>query len=213
MKRIGLVIIHTRGQPLTCEEYPCVHLAHGDATETPPRMRGEQVRQLARDFSRGSPPHMRGTQYIVDPYTVDERITPAYAGNTPTTISRGPSSQDHPRICRGAQSSPAQKFSGEGSPPHTRGALLGVLLFMPILKIIPAYAGNTARPAGESGEVGSPPRMLGTLERVPRLPYTRRIIPTYAGSTLCRWWPTCSTRGHPLVCGEHSVLSSVVVRW
>lgn len=88
---------------------------------------------------------MRGTQYIVDLYTVDERITPAYAGNTPTTISRGPSSRDHPRICRGAQSSPAQKFSGEGSPPHTRGALLDVLLFPPILKIIPAYAGNTAR--------------------------------------------------------------------
>ena len=94
-------------------------------------------------FSKqGSPPLTRGTDlynFLIYPSI---RITPAYAGNSPSVASIGIAATDHPRL-RGEQScqSPLPKRYG-GSPPLTRGTDLKSLDIGQAVRITPAYAGN-----------------------------------------------------------------------
>ena len=96
--------------------------------------------------------------------------------------------------------------------------------------IIPAYAGNTGaqhlsfpfdrdhpRVCGEhftirfvtTAVTGSSPRMRGTHHGVAVRGAELGIIPAYAGNTPCAIFPTCATKDHPRVCGEHLDLSTV----
>ena len=96
--------------------------------------------------------------------------------------------------------------------------------------IIPAYAGNTSfrlaawtsprdhpRVCGEHPnrrpimrrKTGSSPRMRGTHHGVAVRGAELGIIPAYAGNTPCAIFPTCATKDHPRVCGEHLDLSTV----
>ena len=94
-----------------------------------------------------------------------------------------------------------------------------------LIKIIPAYAGNTTaavkpdtcnrdhpRVCGEHSVVyarvavvwGSSPRMRGTLHVGDAIPDLDGIIPAYAGNTSLAqsYWRV--RRDHPRVCGEHA---------
>ena len=102
-----------------------------------------------------------------------------------------------------------------------------------LIKIIPAYAGNTTaavkpdtcnrdhpRVCGEHSVVyarvavvwGSSPRMRGTLHVGDAIPDLDGIIPAYAGNT--HVGPSKRRRhgDHPRVCGEHTRRSSGVFR-
>ncbi len=103
---------HTRGTPLILEPFQkAMRITPAYAGNTPgeaepgkcpkdhPRIRGEHVRISARSaLSPGSPPHTRGTLQLKHHCVAHNRITPAYAGNTVSTIPVVPLSSDHPRI-------------------------------------------------------------------------------------------------------------------
>ena len=105
-----------------------------------------------------------------------------------------------------------------------RGTLDEISEHVHVHRIIPAYAGNTygglqyahdlrdhPRVCGEHVRVedtwcfrtGSSPRMRGTRHCRPLRRRGTRIIPAYAGNTSTCSTPTCLTRDHPRVCGEH----------
>ena len=70
-------------------------------------------------------------------------IIPAYAGSTgeePLVLSV---SQDHPRVRGEHTSYSAFPFPFGGSSPRTRGALGAAEVALPVVGIIPAYAGST----------------------------------------------------------------------
>ena len=170
-----------------------------------PRIRGEH-KPVAFFFATklGSPPHTRGTRLLIQNLRVHCRITPAYAGNTPELKSKPSSEGDHPRI-RGEHFWPQRQTRfHSGSPPHTRGTLIGNIPNRVGGRITPAYAGNTyslscyrhlsqdhPRIRGEHFflssrlllQSGSPPHTRGTL-LCQYLKYTlNRITPAYAGNT------------------------------
>ena len=170
-----------------------------------PHIRGEHL--LSCHFCKsllGSPPHTRGTQHQFITPSLSAGITPAYAGNTPCDDILNLIIWDHPRI-RGEHF--FTDFSDDlvsGSPPHTRGTPISSTSFLVILRITPAYAGNTCgcasiqakqrdhpRIRGEHSFLllncfvlpGSPPHTRGTLSGLYIMLLTARITPAYAGNT------------------------------
>ena len=64
-----------------------------------PRIRGEYKAVTAYTIlCEGSPPHTRGILYDKELVETFDRITPAYAGNTPTAETIFKFTWDHPRI-------------------------------------------------------------------------------------------------------------------
>ena len=116
---------------------------HGDGRDHP-RIRGEyKVRNPCRFCYVGSPPHTRGIPSNTPKGYESGGITPAYAGNTDSSLFSLYLVWDHPRI-RGEYRSRIPKISDtEGSPPHTRGIPRIARRDRDILGITPAYAGNT----------------------------------------------------------------------
>ena len=211
-----------------------------------PRIRGEHVfLSSLGGLSPGSSPHTRGARVEVGVLRVAGGIIPAYAGSTPW-FGRGsimatwiipayagstPSPEgsirrrtDHPRI-RGEHlttATAAEKTSG--SSPHTRGARGELEDLGAAVRIIPAYAGSTARIGGRSWRSPDHPRIRGehnlgeecSREGTGSSPHTRGapgvddvglqgrgIIPAYAGSTSRRRPPGRPPADHPRIRGEH----------
>ena len=91
---------------------------------------------------------MRGIRSAIDEIIVFVRIIPAHAGNTQASIrSVLPVSfcflKDHPRSCGEYYSQQLYKVFYLGSSPLMRGILKLFVLFVFIIRIIPAHAGNT----------------------------------------------------------------------
>ena len=65
-----------------------------------PRVCGEKtISRAIRDADWGSPPRMRGKEYVYKDAGALSRITPAYAGKSFSGQVRGVPEQDHPRVC------------------------------------------------------------------------------------------------------------------
>ena len=113
-----------------------------------------------------------------------------------------------------------------GSSPHTRGTLSVSMRSPVVLRIIPAYAGNTSRPArvlagpadhprirGEhpftrrtpDPVIGSSPHTRGTRRPLLRARRVQRIIPAYAGNTSSPRTPAFTIQDHPRIRGEHVI--------
>ena len=108
-----------------------------------PRIRGEYAemwREKAR--KRGSPPHTRGISEVICASPLYPGLTPAYAGNMTTTIVRSMLRQAHPRIRGEYLANACYVCMMQGSPPHTRGILVRVLIGAHLVGLTPAYAGN-----------------------------------------------------------------------
>ena len=96
------------------------------------------------------------------------------------------------------------------------------------MRIIPAYAGSTAKPKEVAGQppdhprvcgehpvmhtavrknAGSSPRMRGAPVAQEGMPLRVGIIPAYAGSTHRQAFEGLSAEDHPRVCGEHPVVA------
>ena len=131
-------------------------------------------------------------------------IIPAYAGSTKSAVGFELVHEDHPRVCGEHSWQIAWILAPVGSSPRMRGAPPATSLETSSPRIIPAYAGSTARsfltvpPARDHPRVcgehvnqtsllnrieGSSPRMRGA-QRYDSTSFERkRIIPAYAGST------------------------------
>ncbi len=135
------------------------------------------------------------------------RITPAYAGSTPSTATMHP--------------------EWTGSPPRTRGGapLIERVIAAP-WGITPAYAGSTlfdTKPFAGNGDhprvrgehadlvhrlpirLGSPPRTRGARRTTSPRPASMGITPAYAGSTPPPPTAGAPTWDHPRVRGEHII--------
>ena len=109
-----------------------------------PRLRGEyQVESDDRRTIQGSPPLTRGILSITMVPSACPRITPAYAGNTVCIDCIFRSIEDHPRLRGEYRISSHFVPSVLGSPPLTRGIRVDSTIRKPLLRITPAYAGNT----------------------------------------------------------------------
>ena len=110
-----------------------------------PRLRGEYPDTRKKcSFSPGSPPLTRGIQMQRKSNINAGGITPAYAGNTSCCCSADISAGDHPRLRGEYYTLYLRRTREEGSPPLTRG-IPHIQIGKPsVLRITPAYAGNTA---------------------------------------------------------------------
>ena len=94
-------------------------------------------------------------------HIASNRITPAYAGNTPCNNFFPIIFEDHPRL-RGEHLIPPKSVSPTaGSPPPTRGTPLVTVAPMPATGITPAYAGNTSNKYISSSYTWDHPRLRG----------------------------------------------------
>ena len=110
-------------------------------------------------FVEGSPPRMR--EILID-YVLevrDERITPAYAGNTLCKLHHSRKLGDHPRVCGKYATHSVVLCLVKGSPPRMREIPLIGLKTCGSKGITPAYAGNTC----------TAPRMIHCTEDHPRV--------------------------------------------
>ena len=120
----------------------------------------------------------------------------------------------------------ALKYKGEGSSPHTRGALECIGVAASNRGIIPAYAGSTDDTGYFHVTLRDHPRIRGEhFDYDPTInfawgssPHTRGaqlvcliawrihgIIPAYAGSTMASNATTAGRKDHPRIRGEHRV--------
>ena len=109
-----------------------------------PRVCGEKA--LSRTFPQnlqGSPPRMRGKVRVPRCTASRIRITPAYAGKSPSIRWRQPCAGDHPRVCGEKPESAFCRSRFRGSPPRMRGKALYVDGQRLCQGITPAYAGKS----------------------------------------------------------------------
>ena len=150
-----------------------------------PRIRGEHhVVDIVGALHSGSSPHTRGARQRSPARRTRSRIIPAYAGSTSFVHTDGILKPDHPRIRGEHFDRSVWAVRAAGSSPHTRGALSLPRVSRLSLRIIPAYAGSTARSSVHWASASDHPRIRGEH----RLGESRvlnpcGIIPAYAGST------------------------------
>ena len=93
----------------------------------------------------GSPPHLRGKQFVSDFPDVSYGITPAPAGKTLSAFFSTIEVTDHPRTCGENNVSFTRHYTTFGSPPHLRGKLLYRQAYSLSDRITPAPAGKTLK--------------------------------------------------------------------
>ena len=109
----------------------------------------------------GSSPRMRGTRESGMADYIAERIIPAYAGNTWWRTACPCCIWDHPRVCGEHTCSALAVPVARGSSPRMRGTLNVQQTAGRGIGIIPAYAGNTQRPADRRTWYRDHPRVCG----------------------------------------------------
>ena len=87
---------------------------------------------------------MRGKRASMDPFTANNRITPADAGKTGKSKASTLSAWDHPRGCGENLLTYGYNSSNMGSPPRMRGKQDMIHLDSHQIGITPADAGKTA---------------------------------------------------------------------
>ena len=111
-----------------------------------PRLRGEQAILVAvKVYVQGSPPLARGTERGRHGLLARRGITPACAGNSPSSRYSAHKAGDHPRL-RGEQNADGTDYwPGGGSPPLARGTAALQVAAVFRCGITPACAGNRLR--------------------------------------------------------------------
>ena len=108
-----------------------------------PRIRGENRHRCRRAIhTRGSPLHTRGKSPSALSGGVRVGITPAYAGKIFADFHACSRHRDHPRIRGENLIVLRSSFTGQGSPPHTRGKSSMAVVGRGCGGITPAYAGK-----------------------------------------------------------------------
>ena len=113
----------------------------------------------------GSPPHGRGkvTHNLI--LAALTRITPAWAGKSPTPYYISGTGKDHPRMGGEKLNASWVRMATPGSPPHGRGKGCGGILGLRVARITPAWAGKSSAPLCCGSESRDHPRMGGEKDR------------------------------------------------
>ncbi len=109
----------------------------------------------------GSSPRGRGTHGRAAAEHAENRIIPAWAGNTPAQPFQQVRQPDHPRVGGEHSKAVSSKIVDYGSSPRGRGTLTERLIRQKIGRIIPAWAGNTSPGAKRGVLVTDHPRVGG----------------------------------------------------
>ena len=189
-----------------------------------------QRKSLGLGRQRGSSPRMRGKRPSPCCGPRPSRIIPAHAGQTSPVASASGAPADHPRACGANVMVPSACMLMVGSSPRMRGKRHPPSPCNPVMRIIPAHAGqtvsNSSRTSARSDHpracganpalsvmtaapAGSSPRMRGKprLERDDSR--TRRIIPAHAGQTSRTPTPTPTVSDHPRACGANAAAGRI----
>ena len=175
----------------------------GSERKDHPRVCGEKKSRMhGMNRVKGSPPRVRGKEYLVTVLPNIQRITPACAGKSPELRMISSGAWDHPRVCGEKVPSDKGKTTTKGSPPRVRGKEHYSDDALRKNRITPACAGKSRtqqrcsmslkdhpRVCGEKaggtaeGSVhqGSPPRVRGKGRSARPQPRHRRITPACAG--------------------------------
>ena len=87
-----------------------------------PRTCGEKAFTVAfTSPAKGSPPHMRGKDSIMDGLQGVHGITPAHAGKSTRHPMTAPDRRNHPRACGEKNGGEQKSHCAPGSPPRVRG--------------------------------------------------------------------------------------------
>ena len=171
----------------------------------------------------GSSPRLRGTRETASREAREIRFIPAPAGNTRSTRTDRPRGSVHPRACGEHNAVSYGTDLNDGSSPRLRGTLPRAERLGPVLRFIPAPAGNTLvrsaravtlpvhpRACGEhticprwaTGRAGSSPRLRGTRSPCWGRSNNQRFIPAPAGNTFSRTGTAVHETVHPRACGN-----------
>ena len=137
------------------------------------------------DFSSaGSPPRMREKRPLMALGRELNRITPAYAGKTKSSLLNLVVVQDHPRVCGKNHFKSLISNLVAGSPPRMREKPKFKNAIRKHYRITPAYAGKTFKEwICNNNTAGSPPRMREKQKQLSKFGRLFRITPAYAGKT------------------------------
>ena len=159
------------------------------------------------------------------------RITPAYAGTTPSTRPSSARRQDHPRLRGNYQPKTLSPFLSKGSPPLTRELRGSAVGRGKGSRITPAYAGTTGVPKKAMLICQDHPRLRGNYPFPPTTrvcasgspPLTRELLrggkrryarmgitPAYAGTTSYNFSSITYSWDHPRLRGNYSHLESLI---
>ncbi len=109
-----------------------------------PRTRGEhRSAPCPAAATSGSSPHTRGTQAARVEAADRLRLIPAHAGNTGSRGACGSRRPAHPRTRGEHARGGGGQMVAPGSSPHTRGTRALLAAHEPVVRLIPAHAGNT----------------------------------------------------------------------
>ena len=172
----------------------------------------------------GSSPRGRGILFLIDSQSLLGGLIPAWAGNTLRCAPMTVMGTAHPRV-GGEYSRWSVTISTErGSSPRGRGIRGKRLIVIERIRLIPAWAGNTAahswscsgvrahpRVGGEydgkegqfEGVAGSSPRGRGIRHSHGLSVSTARLIPAWAGNTPDKDPRKPRPGAHPRVGGEY----------
>ena len=170
-----------------------------------PRACGANVGRVhVHELQCGSSPRMRGKRPSPCCGPRPSRIIPAHAGQTSPVASASGAPADHPRACGANQQRAGEAQLACGSSPRMRGKRHPPSPCNPVMRIIPAHAGqtvsNSSRTSARSDHpracganpalsvmtaapAGSSPRMRGKRAGHRLRPRPYRIIPAHAGQT------------------------------
>ena len=115
-------------------------------------------------------------------HQIRERITPAWAGKSPSCPTHSAARRDHPRVGGEKLKSGSTAAGCPGSPPRGREKIL--------------------EPSMGVGNFGSPPRWRGKAVKFRCTCGLQRITPAWAGKRWGRCADTGADRDHPRMGGE-----------
>ena len=158
----------------------------------------------------GSPPRVRGTVASAGSESSNLRITPACAGNRPSSSTATTIPWDHPRVCGEQGGFPTPVGLKLGSPPRVRGTVSPPAIFLNFFRITPACAGNSSDYFGITCRKRDHPRVCG--EQIKRWYKSAKIKgspPRVRGTGASRKWGLIIHRITPACAGNRQKEMSI----
>ena len=127
-----------------------------------PRVCGEKADAvLAFQGDVGSPPRVRGKDFLLFVKRAGNGITPACAGKSPAMQGSISVGKDHPRVCGEKVRRETGCAWAVGSPPRVRGKEPGITAALVQAGITPACAGKRWPQLMPKSPAGDHPRVCG----------------------------------------------------